>query len=553
MAGEDKVTDYLKQREALISKDRSLRKDAALNASLTPVQRQADHKLRALRKWEIDNLWKTDGDKSSGLDELSDLFPGMGFLTARQRIEKSRLYSVLQKMPKGALLHCHFGATVDMPKLMELALDNPLMYVRISSLFSPNIKDVDGHHTLELPTPVFKVLKAGTEGISGASSLFEPGYNIEEFIPMRQARDNFPSRLGGQKGFDRWLYKSLTIDTFEAYQTHSTVTKIWQKFGGVFMVSAGIIFNEPVFRQYIKETMYSAIEDKLSWVEYRILFLTRTMCDRDGNDILNHKDWVRMFRESVDEVKEEMRQKGRADEFSGAKLIYTTMRRSGVEEIEWSLKDCIALKQAYPDVIAGYDLVGPEDHGLPLIHYLEPLLRFEQMQKEAGVDIPFIFHAGECLGDGNETDSNLYDAILLGTKRIGHGFSIVKHPHLMDLCKERNITLEMCPISNEVLRLTSTMPMHPIGTLLNHGVPVTINSDDPAIWQSTGISHDYYQVMISSEVSGLMTLYEIAKRSLEVSFIDEAQKVQAIKNWERHWDAFVEEVAALKLDFLSDS
>jgi adenosine deaminase CECR1 len=38
------------------------------------------------------------------------------------------------------------------------------------------------------------------------------------------------------------------------------------------------------------------------------------------------------------------------------------------------------------------------------------------------------------------------------------------------------------------------MPMHPIGTLLNHGVPVTINSDDPAIWQSTGISHDYYQV-----------------------------------------------------------
>jgi adenosine deaminase CECR1 len=115
------------------------------------------------------------------------------------------------------------------------------------------------------------------------------------------------------------------------------------------------------------------------------------------------------------------------------------MRRAGVEEIEWSLKDCISLKQAYPDVIAGtfvpslmtlctdcllrsgYDLVGPEDHGLPLIHYLEPLLRFEQMQKDAGVSIPFIFHAGECLGDGNETDSNLYDAILLGTKRIGHG------------------------------------------------------------------------------------------------------------------------------------
>jgi len=135
--------------------------------------------------------------------------------------------------------------------------------------------------------------------------------------------------------------------------------------------------------------------------------------------------------------------------------------------------------------------------------------------------------------------------------RPSFSFSIVKHPHLMDLCKERDITLEVCPISNEVLRLTSTMPMHPIGTLLNHGVPVTINSDDPAIWQSTGISHDYYQVMISSEVSGLMTLYEMAKRSLEASFLEDDAKTRAIQDWEGHWQAFVKEVAALNLDFIS--
>lgn len=40
---------------------------------------------------------------------------------------------------------------------------------------------------------------------------------------------------------------------------------------------------------------------------------------------------------------------------------------------------------------------------------------------------------------------------------------------------------------------------------------------------------------------------------LQVSFINEDQKVQAIKNWEHHWDAFVEEVAALNLDFMSGS
>ena len=72
-------------------------------------------------------------------------------------------------------------------------------------------------------------------------------------------------------------------------------------------------------------------------------------------------------------------------------------------------------------VSSGFDLVGAEDSLRPLIYYIEPLLRFRERQKEEGVDIPFIFHAGETLGDGTEADLNLYDAILLGTKRIGHG------------------------------------------------------------------------------------------------------------------------------------
>jgi len=70
----------------------------------------------------------------------------------------------------------------------------------------------------------------------------------------------------------------------------------------------------------------------------------------------------------------------------------------------------------------GFDLVGHEDALHPLIYYIKPLLWFRERQREEGVDIPFIFHAGETLGDGTEADINLYDAILLGTKRIGHGY-----------------------------------------------------------------------------------------------------------------------------------
>jgi adenosine deaminase CECR1 len=82
--------------------------------------------------------------------------------------------------------------------------------------------------------------------------------------------------------------------------------------------------------------------------------------------------------------------------------------------------------QTHADLLQGFDLVGPENVLKPLIYYIEPLLRFRERQKELGLDIPFILHAGETLGDGTEADMNLYDAILLGTLRIGHG-SVLSH------------------------------------------------------------------------------------------------------------------------------
>lgn len=114
------------------------------------------------------------------------------------------------------------------------------------------------------------------------------------------------------------------------------------------------------------------------------------------------------------------------------------MRDITHEEMWWYMEDCLALKQAFPDLIAGmfpnfrvrqehsklavgFDIVGPENKGHPLKFYIEPFHRFQRRQKELGLDVPLILHAGETLGDGDEVDSNVYDAILLGTKRIGHG------------------------------------------------------------------------------------------------------------------------------------
>jgi adenosine deaminase CECR1 len=187
------------------------------------------------------------------------------------------------------------------------------------------------------------------------------------------------------------------------------------------------------------------------------------------------------------------------------------------------MKQCISTKKNFPDLIAGFDLVGQENEGRPLVDLIPVLLWFKKCCVEEGVDIPFFFHAGECLGDGDETDHNLYDAILLGTRRIGHAFSLYKHPLLIDLVKERKILVECCPISNEILRLASSILAHPLPALLSRGVAVSLSNDDPAILGhgKNGLTHDFWQVLNGLENTGLAGLATMAENSIRWSCFED--------------------------------
>ena len=171
------------------------------------------------------------------------------------------------------------------------------------------------------------------------------------------------------------------------------------------------------------------------------------MIGEDGRDNVPHREWLVAYDRIINEVKAELASQGRADAFVGSRVIYSCKRSATCDELEWYLEDCFQIKREFSHLIcgmcffirstqgvhmrAGFDLVGHEDSLKPLIYYLEPLKRFVERQKELGLDIPFIFHAGETLGDGTAPDMNLFDAVLLGTKRIGHGYD---PPHLCPCC-----------------------------------------------------------------------------------------------------------------------
>ncbi|KAI0780415.1 Metallo-dependent hydrolase [Trametes elegans] len=518
------MDEYLRERDAFITEDRSRRLDARAFASASEDERNADGTLRRIRAEENRTIWGSDAPAIAG---SLHTFPGMQFLTARDTIVKTKLFEIVSKMPKGALLHAHLDATVNARVLLTLSLKHAALHVRTDVRLTADTI----HTTLPEIWPLPEVQ------LSQLTSLTDDAYEPGAWVPLASARETFAPGLGGPDGFDDWVVRALTINPSEAYVTHNTTAKIWEKFGSTFSVARGMTRYSPMFADYVREFLLSSAEDGISYTEVRIPFWYKHMIGSDGKENVPHREWLLTYDRVVAKVREEFAAQGRSEEFVGSKVIYSAVKKELThEELEWYLEDCIALKQEFPHLICGFDLVGHEDPLPPLIDYIVPLKRFVARQEELGLDIPFILHAGETLGDGTPADMNLYDAILLGTKRIGHGFSLVKHPRIMEICRERDIAVEMCPIS---WRLTGSMPMHPLPILLSQGVPLTLNSDDPAAFGNMGLSFDFFQVLIASEVTGLLAVKELARRSLKYGCLAQEEQEQAISFFDRRWAAFV--------------
>lgn len=133
--------------------------------------------------------------------------------------------------------------------------------------------------------------------------------------------------------------------------------------------------------------------------------------------------------------------------------------------------------------LPGFDLVGEEAKGKTILSFKKELLVFRRECARQKLDIPFLFHCGETLDKGTGVDGNLIDALLLGSKRIGHGFALINHPLVMEKMKQKGVCLELCPISNEVLGLTPRVNGHTMYPLLANGVHCTVSSDNGALFR----------------------------------------------------------------------
>jgi len=150
-------------------------------------------------------------------------------------------------------------------------------------------------------------------------------------------------------------------------------------------------------------------------------------------------------------------------------------------------------------------------------------------------------HAGE-IGSPESVREALE---LLGVERIGHGIAAARDPQLMALMADRGIPLEVCPTSNlrtgalarQLAVSEVTFSDHPLPLLLRSGVPVSLSTDDPAMFD-TDLNREYTLLPQMGLDAG--EIVRVAAASFEGAFLPPAEKAAYLA-------AFQARAAALRL------
>lgn len=164
---------------------------------------------------------------------------------------------------------------------------------------------------------------------------------------------------------------------------------------------------------------------------------------------------------------------------------------------------------------------------------LYPTKDYEQLFMEAKkLHLNCTIHAGE--SDGPKS---IREALHFGTKRIGHGVSIVKDPKLIEYARENHITFEICPTSNIQTCVCDEIKNHPLREMIDNGLIITINTDNRTVSGIT-LSDEYEKIQKAFNLEG-KDFYILNQNAIEASFLPRKEKDELEKELDYYYREYI--------------
>jgi len=189
--------------------------------------------------------------------------------------------------------------------------------------------------------------------------------------------------------------------------------------------------------------------------------------------------------------------------------IFDAVRHFTVEEAAHVFRKAAEMRRIFPSVI-GIGLGGDERRTGS-----EP---FGHLYERAKLDgLRLTNHAGETTGP-----EGIWEALSIGTERIGHALSAIHDANLIQELRARSIALELNPTSNVRTGVCSSFAAHPLRQLFDAGLLVTLNSDDPAFFGSDCANE--YLLAHTQQGFTREELRRLAANSIRASFLPDLEK-----------------------------
>jgi aminodeoxyfutalosine deaminase len=218
--------------------------------------------------------------------------------------------------------------------------------------------------------------------------------------------------------------------------------------------------------------------------------------------------WRKLDFHSIFAGLERGRERGERDFGISVLWIFDAVRQFGAEKAQPVAE--LAARYRSRSVV-GFGIGGDERQAAPEL--------FRDVYAYAAANgLRLTAHAGETAGPGS-----VWGALNLPAERIGHGFTASQDPELVEALSTRQVPVEICITSNLRTGICAAVAEHPVRNYFDQGVMVTLNTDDPAMFE-TSLSREY---QLAQDTFGFTDehLRELARNSFEASFLPAEKKL----------------------------